>query len=87
MTSQTKENNLKVTIRSRTDSLFEGTAYSLTSVNEKGIFDVLPGHANFVSLISQYIILNKNKSGEKKIEIEKGLMSVETDVVNVYVGL
>ena len=82
-----KKSDLKVSIKSRIESIYEGVSYSLTSVNAKGVFDVLPGHANFVALISQYVILDKNLLSEKTYKLEKGLLSVSGNVADVYVDL
>lgn len=79
--------NLKVTVRDRRKILFEGEVKSLSSVNQVGDFDVLPMHANFVSLIKKEVVLDKGTSYEEVFEIDSGLLSVDEDGVDVYVGI
>lgn len=42
---------LTVRIASPKEIIFEGQARSITSTNSKGRFDILPYHANFLTLI------------------------------------
>ncbi|EKD99649.1 MAG: hypothetical protein ACD_22C00216G0002 [uncultured bacterium] len=79
---------LKIKILSRSSrEVFDGKVSSVTSVNDKGVFDVLPQHANFVSLINSYIILDEGLPTRKEIKIDRGVMKVAGDVVNIYLGL
>ena len=84
---QKVEQLLYVTIRSKEKLLFEGNVKSMTSKNERGIFDVLPSHANFISLISSYIVLDFGLETEKNFALEKGLLYLMQNKVSVYVGL
>lgn len=78
---------LKVSIKSRIKSLYDGSATSLTSVNDTGEFDILASHANFVSLIKEKIILDKSLATEKKFEVNSGVLSCTSDNVSVYLDL
>jgi len=64
------EDLLKLTIKSRKEVLFEGRAYSLTSINDIGFFDVLPFHTNFVTLVRDTAVVDKRLPAEKSIQIE-----------------
>lgn len=44
---------LKVKILSPTQTIFDGEALSVSSVNTDGTFDILPFHANFITLIKK----------------------------------
>ncbi|MBD3366529.1 hypothetical protein GF360_04320 [candidate division WWE3 bacterium] len=79
--------DLKVSIRDRRKVLFEGMAKALSSVNDVGDFDVLPEHANFISLIKDTVVLDKGTPHEKSFDIDSGLLSVDENGVDVYVGL
>lgn len=59
---------LKVKIISPTQTIFEGDAYAVSSTNTMGKFDILPFHANFISLVQKHpIILRvKKKDAEDK---------------------
>jgi len=76
---------LRVNVRSRSKSLFDGDVQSLTSVNQTGEFDVLAMHANFITLVSSYVLLDKGLSSEKRIEFKSAVLSVINDRVDVYV--
>ena len=52
----TDSTNLSLKIFGRNGLLFQGPVSSVTSTNEGGIFDVLPRHANFISLIQSKIV-------------------------------
>ncbi len=55
---------LKVKILSPTQTIFEGEAVSLSSVNSSGKFDILPFHANFITLVqNQPLLLRVKKNG------------------------
>ena len=41
----------KLLVKSREGILYQGEVESMTSFNEKGEFDILSRHANFISLI------------------------------------
>lgn len=78
---------LNISIRSRSKVVFDGHVHSLTSINDKGEFDVLPMHANFVTLIKDYIILDKGWETERKLDIRTGLMNTLQDRIDVYLDL
>lgn len=74
-------------VRTREDVLYDGEVDSLTSVNEEGRFDVLKRHANFTSLIKDYIIIRDLKGGKREIKIGQGIMKILDNKVSVYLGI
>ncbi len=78
---------LNVAIRTREKEIYNGQCSTLSSQNEKGEFDILPFHANFITLFSGSILLDKGMPTEKRIEIEKGVLYNMSNQVSVYVGL
>lgn len=44
---------LNLRIVSGTQPVWEGTVKSVTSKNSEGVFDILPLHANFITLIGE----------------------------------
>lgn len=75
---------LSVTIRSREKIIFTGDAPSLSSVNERGLFDILPGHENFISVVKEKVILH---GSNKEFPFTTGILQVEENKVSVYIGL
>jgi len=65
---------------------FEGRAIAVSSKNHLGDFDILPGHINFISLITDYLIIH---TIEKKInyQFKRGVLEVSDDKVNIFLGL
>lgn len=82
-----QKKDLKIVVKSRKETLFEGDAYSLTSTNERGFFDVLPFHTNFVTLIKDFVVVDKGLETEKNVKLEKGILTVIKNEVNVYLGI
>ena len=78
---------INATIRSKESILYEDTVKSVTSKNERGVFDVLPFHTNFISLIKDYVVFNKGLKDEQKFNMKKGVLYVMSNEVNVYVGI
>ncbi len=78
---------LRVFVRSRNRTFFEGPALAITSNNERGIFDILPFHANFISLINDYIEISLPNGDKQRIDIDKGLLRVTDDTVDVYLEI
>ncbi|MGD8744669.1 MAG: hypothetical protein PVJ52_03685, partial [Candidatus Woesebacteria bacterium] len=65
---------LHLTIKNRERIIFDGEVKSLTSYNEKGKFDVLPQHANFISLIRKELVYRELDGKENKLELTKGII-------------
>ena len=75
---------IKVDIRNRKEQFFQGEAKTVSSLNDTGEFDVLPRHANFVTLIRGYIIIDKGLPSEKKFDIDNGVLAAKTNAVDIY---
>ena len=78
--------NLTVVVRNKDRVLYNGNAYAVTAVNDKGIFDILPQHENFISLIKDKVIIRKTQKENQEIKIENGLVRVYKDKVYIYVN-
>ena len=78
---------LTVTVRKRETILFTGEVTSITSINEKGRFDVLPEHENFITVISSFLILKTPEGKEKQFDITSGVMKVYENTITVYLDI
>lgn len=67
--------------------LFEGDVRSLTSYNDKGKFDILALHANFISIIYKSIKIIDSKGIEKEMAIEKALLRNRQNNLEIYLGI
>jgi len=78
---------LHVVIREREGVLFEGDAWAISSVNDVGPFDILAYHSNFVSPLNEKVVVHIDRSTHKEFEVNKGVMRVEENRVEVFVGI
>ncbi len=83
-------------VSSREGIVFEGEVSSLSSYNEKGKFDILASHANFISLIKKSLTIRAdgsdtddktNKGVTKEIAFDNALLRVQENKVEVYLGI
>lgn len=75
-----------VMIRSKEKVLFSGRAQAVSSVNDKGPFDILAQHENFISLIKDKIIVHITPKEKQEIKIENGIARVYNDKIFIYVN-
>jgi F0F1-type ATP synthase epsilon subunit len=80
------EPKIHVNIKDRGKTFFDGDVTAISSYNEVGLFDVLPLHENFISLIKTKIILH-NGATQQELKIESGLLKVKESKVNIYLGV
>lgn len=79
---------IHITIKDKNGIVLEEDAYALSSYNEIGIFDVLPLHANFVSIITKQLRIHKGIANkDKDMNIGTGILKVTKNFVNIYLGL
>ena len=74
-------------IVSKEGILFDDNVRSLTSYNDKGKFDILATHANFISIIYKSIIIIDSKGQKKELEIEKALLRNKNNRLEIYLGI
>lgn len=78
--------SLTVVVKNKENILYSGNAYALTSINDRGIFDILPQHENFISLIKEKITIHPTPFTNQEILIENGIVRVQENKVYVYVN-
>lgn len=78
---------LTITIHDADKIVFEGEANSISSVNERGVFDVLPYHSHFISIIKTSITIHRKNQPDKVFSIDSGIMQVHNDTVDVFLGI
>ena len=79
---------LHVTILSPRQTLFEGQALALSSKNSSGKFDILPQHANFITLIENQpitVFLPEKKS--LNFEFTVAIIYTAQNLVKIYTDL
>lgn len=67
---------------------FEGEVEAISSQNQLGRFDILPGHTNFITFVFKELVLHSKKGKEKNtFYFERGVLEVSGDRVNIFLGL
>jgi len=68
--------------------IFNGDAKSLSSVNEKGSFDILPFHANFFSIIKEKITIIGHDDKKTEISVkDNGILRVMENKISIFLGI
>lgn len=76
---------LEVSIISPRRIIFEGKAYSVSSKNSAGKFDILPYHANFVSFIEKEVIKIHKADGQwQEFKFEFAIVYNNNNQVKIY---
>ncbi len=83
----TQDKQIMVTLRKRDKQVFKGSAWAVSSINEVGKFDVLWGHANMVTTIKDEIVIRFRKGYMKTHKIDSGILSAESNEVEVFLGV
>jgi F0F1-type ATP synthase epsilon subunit len=75
---------LQLVVRTPQNVLFTGEVTAVTSQNQRGTFDILPQHTQFVSLITDNVIARR-PTGDKTIPVPAGILKVKDNLVEVFV--
>ena len=78
---------LHVTIHDEKEKIFDGSVVAVSSFNEKGSFDILYEHTNFITLISDKIVLHTTVDTKKEFAIESGVLECLQTEVTIYLGV
>ncbi len=78
---------LRVVIKNKENQTTEEDVKALSSVNERGPFDILPLHENFISIIREKITFHKKDGSKKEIQLERGVLKITKNEVSIYLGI
>lgn len=81
------KNILNLVVKNKEGVVLEGEYKAVSCFNEKGIFDVLPLHENFISIIKNKIIIHERNGSLNEVNIDKGVLKVTDNKVDIYLGL
>ncbi|MBI2620959.1 hypothetical protein HYW61_01905 [candidate division WWE3 bacterium] len=76
--------HLEINIRNRDKVYYEERAVFLSSKNKAGPFDILPQHANFITLLSGPIRVKRETGEEVIVDASEGVLRVAEGRVDVY---
>jgi F0F1-type ATP synthase epsilon subunit len=78
---------LTVTIKKPGETIFSGTASAVSSVTDRGKFDILPLHANFIALIKEVVTIHQHNQKPTVIPIKTGVLKVKENIVKIILGI
>lgn len=78
---------LNVIARAPFNVYYEGLAESVTATNKVGPFDVLPGHADFFSILSPGEIIIETASEPVSFNIVNGIITARDNEVMLFVNI
>jgi F0F1-type ATP synthase epsilon subunit len=78
---------LVIVVRDLKETLFQGGAEAISGINETGPFDVLGAHANFVCPLKEKVVVRTLEKTVKEFSLEKGVMRVKDNKVEVFIGI
>lgn len=79
---------IKLRIISPVEDVFDGEILSLSSRNSSGNFDVLPEHANFITLVNDYPITIVKPTGEKQVfQFPTAVLRCQENKVEVFTDI
>lgn len=78
---------LTVKVESPERLIWEGKAASVSSINTAGPFDILPDHANMITLIENTPISIHTDAGDKEFTFPRAVISVHDDLVSIFTGI
>lgn len=85
-TPNSLSNQLKVFVMSGDSILYNDTATSVSSRNESGRFDILSLHANFISIIKEFVNIQRVDGTHKEIIIKNAILRVYENNVQIFIG-
>ena len=85
--SDQNEPQLKVIARAPFRVYYEGPAYLISAANKVGKFDVLPGHADFFSVLVPGDVVIETEAGTVQFPITNGIVAVRNDEALLFVNM
>lgn len=87
MNGNTATTRLNVIARAPFHKYYEGPAHMVSATNPVGNFDILPGHADFFSVMSPGRVVIETDKDAVSFEITNGIVTVRGDEVVLFVNI
>jgi F0F1-type ATP synthase epsilon subunit len=78
---------LNVIARSPFELYFEGEAYSVSATNRIGQFDILPGHADFFSMLTPGEVSIQSDKEPVTIDAKSGIITVRDNQAYLFLNM
>lgn len=87
MSQPTRTQALQVIARSPFHVYFEGEALVLSATNKVGPFDILPGHADFFSVLEPGEVVIGTENDSVSFTINNGIITARDDEIMLFVNM
>jgi F-type H+-transporting ATPase subunit epsilon len=87
MNKLSEPQKLTVSARGPFNVYYEGDASAVTATNRVGEFDILPGHADFFSVLSPGDVIIETASDPVNFSISNGIITVRDNEVLLFVNI
>ncbi len=87
MKHQDQSITLNVIARAPFEVYYEGDAKSVSAINAVGPFDILPGHADFFSILSEGDVIIETGSNPVTFSVTNGIITVRDDQVMLFANM
>lgn len=87
MSQPTDIETLHVIARSPFHVYFEGEATALSAINKVGPFDILPGHADFFSMLSPCEVTVETASEPVRFIVNSGILTVRDNEIMLFANM
>lgn len=78
---------LHLTIIDAEKKVYDGDIKAFSSKNDSGPFDILPFHANFISIIHENIVIHEASKNKKEIPIKTAVLKALENNLTVFLGI
>jgi F0F1-type ATP synthase epsilon subunit len=68
-------------------TLYDGPVTAIGAVNDQGKLSLLSGHANFISLIKDKIVLHSAEASAREITLNQGVLYCRNNRIEIYLGI
>jgi len=85
--AHTELSPLTVIARAPFHVYYEGPAERVSAANQVGDFDILPGHADFFSILEAGKVTIETKTGLVNFTIANGILAVRSEKVMLFVNI
>ena len=83
----TSTTQLQIEIVNPDQTLYQGFAQAISSINNQGQFDILPSHSHFISIIKDQITIHLLNQTIKTYKFRQGVLRCFNNQVKIYIGL
>ena len=85
--AKSEQPKIRVVARAPFHVYYEGEAYSMSAKNRVGPFDILPGHADFFSMLTPCTVVIDTDEEPISFEAHNGMLTVRDDHVMLFVNM